>query len=407
MSNGKVLFQLSGSIACYKAGHVISRLVQAGYEIEVVATQSALEFIGEATLEGLTSRKVHTSTFESGNYMQHIHLVRWAEIILLCPATANTLNKMAAGIGDDLIATQFLAHDFAKPYLIAPAMNDKMWHHPATQNSVAKLSGWGLEFLESGSGALACGEVGDGRLMEPDEIISAVERRFLSLRINSNSLRVLVTSGGTKEPIDGVRSISNFSSGNTGVTIAEHFARRGHAVTLLRASDSASSALVPWKQYTTFNDLADLLKSELAQAYDVVIHAAAVSDYSVASLTSAGGEVLSQSGKVSSDGGLTIWLKENPKLLDNLRSWSSNPDMKLISFKLTNGSSEEDRKRNVQALMERTNPDWVVQNDLTEISDSQHLAQIFSATDIEHPIKVSTKQELAEALESELRRGKK
>ena len=400
MSSGKILFQLSGSIACYKACHAMSRLVQAGYEVEVVATVSALKFIGDATLEGLTGRKVHSDTFEPGAYMQHINLVRWADLIILCPATANTLNKLAAGIGDDLVTAQFLAHDFSKPYLVAPAMNTMMWNHAATQSSVEKLQSWGVEFLESGSGALACGEFGDGRLMEPDQIIQEVERRLLALRSRPDSLRVLVTSGGTKEPIDGVRSIANFSSGRTGVAIAEYFARSGHSVTLLRASDSASTALVDSKPYTTFVDLERLLRTELAEEYDVVIHAAAVSDYSVDSIASANGEVLPREGKVSSQGGLTIWLKENPKLLDQFRAWTKNPKIKIVAFKLTSGADEAQRMDAVKAVFERAHPDWVVQNDLTEISETQHPAMIYSASDLEGPIKTNTKQELAEALEA-------
>lgn len=399
MSSGKILFQLSGSIACYKACHAISRLVQAGYEVEVVATASALKFIGDATLEGLTGRKVHSETFEPGAYMQHINLVRWADLIILCPATANTLNKMAAGIGDDLVTAQFLAHDFSKPYLVAPAMNTMMWNHPATQTSVQKLTSWGVEFLESGSGALACGEVGDGRLMEPDQIIQEVERRFLALRSRPDALRVLVTSGGTKEPIDGVRSISNFSSGKTGVAIAEYFVRSGHVVTLLRATDSVSTGLVNSKSFTTFADLELLLRTELAESYDVMIHAAAVSDYSVDSIASANGEVLSRQGKVRSQGGLTIWLKENAKLLDQFRAWTRNPNIKIVAFKLTSGADDAQRMDAVKAVFERAHPDWVVQNDLTEISETQHPAMIYSATDLEGPIKTNTKQELAQALE--------
>jgi phosphopantothenoylcysteine decarboxylase/phosphopantothenate--cysteine ligase len=278
-------------------------------------------------------------------------------------------------------------------------MNTMMWNHPATQTSVQKLTSWGVEFLESGTGALACGEVGDGRLMEPDQIIQEVERRFLALRSRPDALRVLVTSGGTKEPIDGVRLISNFSSGKTGVAIAEYFVRSGHAVTLLRATDSAPTALVGSKSYTTFADLERLLRTELAESYDVIIHAAAVSDYAVDSIASPNGEVLPREGKVSSQGGLTIWLKENPKLLDQFRAWTKNPKIKIVAFKLTSGSDEAQRMDAVKAVFERAHPDWVVQNELAEITETQHPAMIYSATDLEGPIKTNTKQELAQALE--------
>src|SRR5918995_607457 len=158
----RVLFQLSGSIAAYKACHVVSRLAQAGCDVQTVATDGALQFVGRATLEGLTGRAVATDTFEAGSQMDHIHLVRWADVIVLCPATANTINRLAAGIADDLVGTMFLAHDFTKPYVVVPAMNAAMYAHPATAASLDRLRGWGVEILEPDAGSLACGEIGPG-----------------------------------------------------------------------------------------------------------------------------------------------------------------------------------------------------------------------------------------------------
>ncbi|RYZ72494.1 MAG: bifunctional phosphopantothenoylcysteine decarboxylase/phosphopantothenate--cysteine ligase CoaBC, partial [Proteobacteria bacterium] len=224
----KILFQLSGSIACFKACALLSKLSQAGYEIEVVASRSALQFVGEATLEGLTGKRVHTDTFEAGRAMDHIHLMRWADVIVLCPASANTLNKFASGFGDDLLSTMFLAHDFRKPYLIAPAMNQFMWSHPATKASVEKLQSWGLEILGTGKGNLACGEVGEGRMLEPEQIQMAIELALgLALALpqaqKTSGRHILITSGGTEEPIDGVRSITNTSTGRTGADLAHWF----------------------------------------------------------------------------------------------------------------------------------------------------------------------------------------
>ena len=151
-SRPHVLFQLSGSIAAYKACHVVSRLTQAGCDVQTVATDGALQFIGPATLEGLTGRAVATDTFEAGSQMDHIHLVRWADVIVLCPATANAINRLAAGMADDLIGTMFLAHDFTKPYVVVPAMNTAMYTHPATAASLERLRGWGIEILEPDAG---------------------------------------------------------------------------------------------------------------------------------------------------------------------------------------------------------------------------------------------------------------
>ncbi len=199
----KVLFQLSGSIACFKACSVISALVKQGCEVQVVATPSALEFVGPATLEGLTGRSVMTSLFHQGEYMAHIHLMNWADLVILCPATANTISKLASGIGDDLISTLFLAYDFKKPYLVIPAMNTKMYLHPSTQHSLEILKSWKIEILESASGVLACGEEGIGRLLEPDQIMNAIQKRIPSLGVRpvgGAAMKVLITSAELAKP---------------------------------------------------------------------------------------------------------------------------------------------------------------------------------------------------------------
>jgi phosphopantothenoylcysteine synthetase/decarboxylase len=172
----KILFQLSGSISAFKACAVISTLVKAGHEVQIAVSDSALKFIGEATLEGLTGRAVLKGTFEPGQMMGHIHHVRWADFLVLCPASANTLNQLANGTGDSLLSTLFLAHDFKKPYLVFPAMNTTMYAHPATQASMEKLKSWGVTVFDTGRGNLACGEYGEGRLLEPEQIYKHVEK---------------------------------------------------------------------------------------------------------------------------------------------------------------------------------------------------------------------------------------
>ena len=175
-SKGNVLFQLTGSIACYKACNVISRLVQEGCDVKTVCSVNALKFIGKSTLEGLTHNAVYTDTFEDRSALEHIELTKWMDLAVICPATANIINKMAAGIGDDYISTIFLAFDFSKPYLVAPAMNKNMWAHPATKRSVDILKGWGVKLLGPGNGRQACGDIGDGRLLEPDAIYKEIKK---------------------------------------------------------------------------------------------------------------------------------------------------------------------------------------------------------------------------------------
>lgn len=173
-----VLFQLTGSIACYKACGVISTLVQAGCDVKTVCTANALKFVGKSTLEGLTHHAVYTDTFEDRSALEHIELTKWMDLAIICPATANIMNKLAAGVADDFVSTLFLAWDQKKPYLVAPAMNRNMWAHPATRRSVKTLQGWGVTLLGPAKGRQACGDVGEGRLLEPDELCREISKRL-------------------------------------------------------------------------------------------------------------------------------------------------------------------------------------------------------------------------------------
>jgi phosphopantothenoylcysteine synthetase/decarboxylase len=175
----KILVQLSGSIAAYKSCYLISRLVQAGHEVKTVATQGALEFVGKATLEGLSGHPVFTNIYEEGRMMDHIHLAKWAQLAILAPASANTLNRLAQGLADDVVGTLFLAWDLKKkPYLVAPAMNQQMIDHPATKAALGKLEEWGVRVLPSGDGHQACGDTGLGRLLEPEQIFSIIQKEM-------------------------------------------------------------------------------------------------------------------------------------------------------------------------------------------------------------------------------------
>jgi len=175
MSRSNVLFFLTGSIACYKACTVLSRLAQAGVTVQTVATPAALRFIGPATLEALSGRPVFSDMWESGRALDHIEFARQADLALICPATGNTINRLSAGLADDLVGALFLAWEHKqKPWWIAPAMNTLMWQHPATQASVEKLRSWGVRFIEPAEGLLACGDTGPGRLAEPELIAADV-----------------------------------------------------------------------------------------------------------------------------------------------------------------------------------------------------------------------------------------
>lgn len=358
-----VLFILSGSIACYKACDAISQLVQRGHRVRTIATVSALKFVGVATLEGLTKEKVGTDLFAAGEALDHITLDRWADVTIVCPATANTLNRMAAGLGDDLAGALLLAHDWKRPLLLAPAMNPAMWTHPATAAAVEKLQGWGARLVSPGAGRTACGEVGEGRLAEPEEIVAAIEAAAAA---PAHRLRVLVTSGGTSEPIDGVRVLSNASTGTTGALIADRLAQAGHDVLLVRAFSAVSAGAVACEEtFSSFADLDALLRRRLAnEHFDVVIHAAAVSDFSVASVDVGGQSWAAGEGKIPSGAVPTIRLRKNPKLLDSLRSWSRNANLRVVAFKLTRGADSAEIRCAVEAIFSSGAADFVVHNDL-------------------------------------------
>lgn len=373
-----VLFILSGSIACYKACEVVSQLVQRGHCLRTVATAAALRFVGPATLEGLTGQKVAHDLFAEGEALDHIALTRWADVVVVCPATANTLNRMAAGMGDDLAGALLLAHDWRKPLLVAPAMNPAMWTHPATVASGQRLRAWGVRFVPVGEGRTACGEVGEGRLAEPATIVAAIEA---AVARPPRRLRILITSGGTAEPIDAVRVLTNTSTGATGARLAEHFARAGHDVVLLRAANARPANAVREEVFTTFADLDRQLAAMLGgEEFDAVIHAAAVSDFSVAAVEVDGVPHSAVKGKLASGSAPTLRLQCNPKLLPTLRARSRRREVAVVGFKLTRAADAAESRAAVKSLFGDGAVDFVVHNDLAARTEGGAFpAEIWSA----------------------------
>lgn len=363
MSGSNLLVILTGSIAAYKACEVISQLAQRGHRVRAVATEAALRFVGPATLEGLTGEPVRSGLFAPGEALDHLALTRWADLVLVCPATANTINRLAAGLAGDLPGALFLAHDRAKPWLIAPAMNPAMWAHPATIAGVARLREWGVRFLPVATGRTACGEVGAGRLAEPVEIVAAVEA---ALARPARRLRVLVTAGGTAEPVDGVRVLTNTSTGATGAGIVAHLRRAGHEVVLLRGRTAARPD-VPGEEeeFGSFADLDAALGRWLGgRPFDAVIHAAAVSDYGVEAIEVDGRVERPGEGKLGTQGAVRLRLKPHPKLISGLRQRSAHPGVAVVAFKLTRRAAPAAIATAVSELFRRSHPDLVVHNDL-------------------------------------------
>jgi len=319
-------------------------------------------------------------------------------LVIVAPASANTINRFVSGDGSSLITALFLAHDWTKPYLIAPAMNTKMYLHPATQNSIKKLKKWGVKVLDSITGYLACGDVGVGKLLEPDLIFEEIEK---ALKPQKKNISILITSGGTKEKIDDIRFVANMSTGNTGATIANYLINNGYDVTFLHAKDSILPKMDCNKiEYENFNDLNNELSKQLSQNnFDVVIHLAAVSDYSVSEIKlSNENYYLPLSKKIKSDEEtIELKLKKNFKIIQRIKSYSVNKNLILFGFKLVSGNSETEAIASVNSLFESANTDFVILNDFANRDKSiQNNFRIFSQ--VKELSKSTTSAELSKTI---------
>ncbi|KGX85722.1 bifunctional phosphopantothenoylcysteine decarboxylase/phosphopantothenate--cysteine ligase CoaBC [Pontibacillus marinus] len=279
MLKGKnVLLGVSGGIAAYKACALTSKLVQAGANVTVVMTKSSQEFVTPLTFQALSRNPVYTDTFDEKipEQIAHIDIADWADLIVLAPATANLLGKVANGIADDMLTTTLLAS--VAPVYVAPAMNVHMYAHPAVQDNLKRLESFGYRFIEPGDGYLACGYVGKGRLEEPETIVSVLEKSEESSSLLKGK-RVLITAGPTHEEIDPVRFFTNHSSGKMGYAFAKEAASLGAEVTLV----SGPTNLDPPKGVTVIQvHSAHEMYERVLERYkeqDIIIKSAAVADY--------------------------------------------------------------------------------------------------------------------------------
>ncbi|MBR2824223.1 MAG: bifunctional phosphopantothenoylcysteine decarboxylase/phosphopantothenate--cysteine ligase CoaBC [Clostridia bacterium] len=274
----EIVLGVTGGIAAYKSAEVVSRLRHLGANVHVIMTKNATEFVAPLTFQTLSANPVAVDTFSAPEYwnVEHVALAKRAEVFVIAPATANILAKMAAGIADDMLSTTALATK--APILAAPAMNTGMWTAEATQANVALLRERGVRFVGPGNGLLACGDSGDGRMSEPEEIVAALEE-ILRPRMSLEGLKVLVTAGATRERLDPVRFLTNDSSGKMGFAIAEAARERGAEVTLVKAFTTAAvPAGVRIVEVESTQDLLEAMKIE-APRQDVIIQAAAPADY--------------------------------------------------------------------------------------------------------------------------------
>ena len=272
-----VLLGVSGGIAAYKAAALARAFVKAGAQVQALLTPAAETFVGAATFEGLTGRAVPSHVFSDNGHPPHIHLARQADVAVFAPATANLIAKLATGLADDLLTSTALMLDC--PTVLAPAMHTEMWLHPATQSNIALLVDRGMRVVGPGDGPLAVGDTGLGRLADEDEILAAVAVALQPVDSALAGTRVVVSAGGTREPIDPVRFIGNRSSGKMGYALAREAARRGAGVRLVTAPTALPDPTgVEVHHVETAEQMRSVILDLVADA-DVVIKAAAVADF--------------------------------------------------------------------------------------------------------------------------------
>lgn len=354
MLNGKrVLLIVAGGIAAFKCHELIRKLRGQGAHVRCVLTEAGARFVTPLSLQALTEDKVYTDMFSltDESEMGHIQLSRDADLLVVAPATANILARMAAGMADDLAATVLLATD--KPVLVAPAMNVRMWTHAATVANVETLRKRGVTFVGPNDGAMACNEYGPGRMSEPAEIVSAIES-MLGASGTLAGKRALVTSGPTREAIDPVRYISNHSSGKQGHAIAAALARLGAEVTLV--SGPVAVADPPGVKVVKVDSADQMLAACLAAGtLDVAIFAAAVADWKAAK--PAGAKIKKQAGAPPP----ALELTPNPDILATVSRPGPQRPALVVGF----AAETENLVANAIDKRKRKGCDWIVANDVS------------------------------------------
>jgi len=341
---------LSGGVACYKAAELLRLLMQAGAGVQVVMTEAAERFIGTATMQALSNRNVYTSQWDARepNAMAHINLTRAADAVLVAPASADFIARLVHGRGDDLLALLCLARPIERcPLLVAPAMNREMWAHPATLRNVAQLQADGATVLGPASGEQACGETGDGRMLEPEELLEDVIAFFQPKSLAGK--RVLVSAGPTYEPIDPVRGITNLSSGKMGFAVARAAREAGAAVTLVAGPVRlAAPRGVQRVDVESAQQMHDAVLP-LAASHDVFVATAAVADWRPAKR--AEHKLKKAAGKAQ-----PIELRENPDILAAVARLANAPY--CVGF----AAESDDLLRHAREKLERKNVPLIAAN---------------------------------------------
>ncbi|VEI12443.1 bifunctional phosphopantothenoylcysteine decarboxylase/phosphopantothenate--cysteine ligase CoaBC [Trueperella bialowiezensis] len=359
MKTKRVLVGVTGGIAAYKVAGVVRGLRKAGIDVVVVPTPNSLDFVGATTWEALSGNPVHVHTAEGADEVVHVRTGQEADLVLIAPATANTMAKIASGVADNLLTASVLVATC--PVLMAPAMHTEMWNNRATQANVATLAARGVEFIGPESGRLTGQDSGIGRMSEPETIVQAVLDRLDGEDVQDLAgLKVAISAGGTREPIDPVRFIANRSTGRMGVALANEAVRRGANVVLIAANIDASvmAELDPAVQITPVGSALDLQTAMIEQAEhaDVLIMSAAVSDFRVDNASDT---------KMKRDGDLTLRLIENPDILAGLAR-EKRPGQIVVGFAAETGDGDADYLEHGRRKARRKGADLLVINKVGE-----------------------------------------
>ena len=382
LSGQKIVLAVTGSIAAYKSCELLRLLIKRGAEVSVIMTEASQRFVTPLSFQALGAKKVYTGDWDdSTTAIPHIEATKEASLLLVAPATANILAKAAQGLADDLLSAAILAARC--PVAYAPAMNTFMWHNQATQRNVTQLTQDGAIFLGPDSGEQACGDIGSGRMLEPEDIIELLQGAFSPRLLDR--CRVLITAGPTYEPIDPVRGITNLSSGKQGFAIAKAAALAGAEVTLIAGKcDLKTPAGVKRIDVTTAREMYDAVMQEVAQ-HEIFISVAAVADWRVANASD-------HKIKKEFAGAPDLQFEENPDILASVAALENAPY--CVGF----AAETDNLIDNARAKLYRKNVPLIVANLVSDAMNQDTNAVVFVERDAATPLAKATKEHIAQAL---------
>ena len=351
--NKKILLIICGGISAYKSLELIRSFKKKGAQIKTILTNSAKQFVAPLSVTSLSQEKVYDDLFslENETKMDHISLSRWSDVILVAPATANTIAKLSSGSSDDLASTVMLASD--KDIFLAPAMNVRMWEHRSTKENITKLKNYGFSLIGPEVGDMACGEFGEGKMSEPEKIIEKIEDYFVSLSKNKK-FKALVTAGPTREYIDPVRFITNKSSGKQGYELAKSLSKKGFQTTLISGPTNLEvEKNINFIEVETAEQMFKETQKNLPA--DVAIFSAAVADFKVQK---------QQTEKIKKEDYLNLGLEKNIDILNYISNHNSLRPKLVIGF----AAETIDLENNSKKKLIDKNCDWIIANDVSNKS---------------------------------------